>query len=103
MCFTKLPILQSCLLQITGLMGETGYGKGTGSGWNSATRGPRTVITALTVTGAQLTGHLHVHSAIASQCFPAGKPRLLLPPTDARAHLDSFPIDTRFFKIQHLT
>lgn len=28
MCFTKLPILQSCLLQITGLMGGNGLWKG---------------------------------------------------------------------------
>lgn len=28
MCFTKLPILQNCLLQITGLMGGNGLWKG---------------------------------------------------------------------------
>ena len=38
---------------------------------------------------------------LVSQCFTALKPRLMLPPTECRSLHDSFPIESRFTKIQN--
>lgn len=38
---------------------------------------------------------------LVSQCFTVLKPRLMLPPTECRSLHDSFPIETRYTKLQN--
>ena len=58
------------------------------------------IIIVLIVTAYSISTGICIQQLV-SQCFTALKPRLMLPPTECRSLHDSFPIETRFTKIQN--